>query len=58
MKNFKKKFEKKKQEDDAKIKKENEKMNQTYKDTIQQLDLQFEFNENKENREEIFNSFL
>ena len=33
-------------------------MNQTYKDTIQQLDLQFEFNENKENREEIFNSFL
>jgi hypothetical protein len=57
LKNFKKKFEKKKQEE-AKIKNEKEKMNQTYKDTIQQLDLQFEFNEDKENREEIFNSFL
>ena len=57
LKNFKKKFEKKKQEE-AKIKNEKEKMNQTYKDTIQQLDLQFEFNEDKENREERFNSFL
>ena len=55
LKNFKKKFEKKKQEE---TKNKKEKMNQTYKETIQQLDLQFDFNEDKENREGIFNSFL
>ena len=57
LKNFKKKFEKKREEEE-KNKNEKEKLNKTYKETIQQLDLQFEFNEDKENREEIFNSFL
>ena len=54
LKTFKKKFEKKREEEE---KNKNE-SNQTNKETLQQLDLQFEFNEDKENREEIFNSFL
>ena len=33
-------------------------MNQTVKETIQQLDLQFDFNEDRDNKQEIFNSFL
>ena len=56
LKNIKQKFDKKKGEKKNEYQKG--KINQTYRETIQQLDLQFEFNENKENREEIFNSFL
>lgn len=33
-------------------------MNQTNKETIQQLDLQFDFNEDNENKEEILNSYF
>ena len=54
LKTFKKKFGKKREEEE---KNKNE-SNQTNKETLQQLDLQFEFNEDKENKEEIFNSFL
>ena len=56
LKNFKKKFEKKKIEEKNRI--EKEKMNQTNKETIQQLDLQFIFNEDKDNKEDNNNSFL
>ena len=56
LKDFKEKFEKKKKEEKDKTLKE--KMNQTNKETIQQLDLQFDFNEDNDNKEELFNSYL
>ena len=58
LKNFKNKFQKKEEEEKNKNEKEKEKMNQTVKETIQQLDLQFDFNEDRDNKQEIFNSFL
>jgi hypothetical protein len=56
LKDFKQKFEKKKKEE--RVKSQKEKMNQTNKETIQQLDLQFDFNEDNENKEEILNSYF
>ena len=57
LKTFKKKFIKNNEVEEKNLN-EKEKMNQTYKDTLQQLELQFDFNENQKNKEEIFNSFL
>ena len=56
LKDIKQKFEKKKKEE--RVKSQKEKMNQTNKETIQQLDLQFDFNEDNENKEEILNSYF
>jgi hypothetical protein len=60
LKNFLKKFEKKKKEEKNKNKfeKEKEKLNQTNKETIHQLDLQFNFNEGDDGKDDFYNSFI
>ena len=58
LKNIIKKFEKKKAEEKDKNKIDKEKLNQTNKETIHQLDLQFDFNDTHNDKDDFYNSFL